>query len=118
MTPHSSATIFQVSNLDAALEFYVGGLGFTEEFRFGQHAGVCHGPVHLHLNGNETHLQPVGQSSLYVFCDEVDRYFTDIQAKGVNVKYAPMDEPYGMRDFMIADPDGNLINFGCEVRKA
>ena len=28
-----------------------------------------------------------------------------------------MDEPYGLRDFMIADPDGNHLNFGCELKE-
>jgi len=54
---------------------------------------------------------------VFIFCDEVDSYFADIKSKGAIVKFAPMDEPYGMRDFMIADPDGNHLNFGCELSK-
>ena len=115
MTPHASATGFQVADLDRALRYYTEVLDFTEDFRHGLYAGVKFGPVLIHLNGNETHLKPVGGSALYIFCDEVDTYFASIQAKGAIVKFAPMDEPYGLRDFMIADPDGNHVNFGCEL---
>ncbi|MFM1852310.1 MAG: hypothetical protein RIS54_1994 [Verrucomicrobiota bacterium] len=117
MTPHASATAFQVTNLERALRYYTDVLGFTEDFRFGQYAGIKLGTVHLHLNGNETHLKPVDGSALYILCDEVDAYFETIQAKGAIAQFAPMDEPYGMRDFMIADPDGNHVNFGCELQE-
>jgi uncharacterized glyoxalase superfamily protein PhnB len=117
MTPHVAATAFEVANLDTALRYYTEVLGFTEDFRFGLYAGVKFGPVQIHLNGNETHLKPIGSGSVFIFCDEVDAYFATIKAKGAIVQFAPMDEPYEMRDFMIADPDGNHLNFGCELLK-
>ena len=115
MTPHAAANGFQVADLEIALRYYTEVLGFTEDFRFGLYAGVKFGPVQIHLNANETHLKPIGSGSVFIFCDEVDSYFADIKSKGAIVKFAPMDEPYDMRDFMIADPDGNHLHFGCEL---
>jgi len=56
-------------------------------------------------------------ASVYVFCDEVDAYYQKLVASGVEVTCALATYPYGMRDFQIQDPDGNLVNFGrpaCE----
>ncbi len=80
MQPHAAASAFQVAHLDTALRYYVEVLGFTEDFRFGLYAGIKFGPVQIHLNGNETHLKPVGSGSVFIFCDEVDAYFAAIKA--------------------------------------
>jgi hypothetical protein len=32
------------------------------------------------------------------------------------VKMEPADQPYGMRDFIVLDPDGNHLTFGCVIR--
>ena len=40
MTPQSAAAVFQVANLDAALKHYKEVFGFSEEFRFGDYAGI------------------------------------------------------------------------------
>jgi hypothetical protein len=30
----------------------------------------------------------------------------------------PADQPYGMRDCTVLDPDGNHLTFGCECRQS
>ena len=115
MTPHKSATVFQVTNVEAALRYYTGVLGFTEDFRFGEYAGIMYGDVRIHLCGHNTQGRPVGAGSLYVFCDEVDVYFAAIKGKGALVKTEPKVYDYGMRDFTVLDPDGNHLSFGSDV---
>jgi predicted enzyme related to lactoylglutathione lyase len=53
---------------------------------------------------------------LYILCDEVDDYCAKIKKNGAIVKSEPKDSPYGMRDFMAVDPDGNHLAFGCEAK--
>src|SRR5580700_2746918 len=43
--------VFHVSDLDDALKYYAEVLGFKEDFRFGDYAGVNHGDACLHLCG-------------------------------------------------------------------
>jgi uncharacterized glyoxalase superfamily protein PhnB len=118
MTPSKVAAVFRVTNLDRALVHYRDVFGFTEDFRYGDYAGISRGELHLHLTGSSVHDRPVGGGSVYVFCDEVDTFYADLKRKGARVKDEPKDYPYGMRDFAVMDPDGNLLSFGCESKEA
>ena len=51
-----------------------------------------------------------------IFCDEVDQYFKDISIKGAVTEVTIDDRSYGMRDFAIKDPDGNILMFGKETK--
>lgn len=115
MTPQSAATVFRVSDLDASLAQYRDLFGFSEEFRFGHYAGIKRGAVSLHLADRSDFDRPIGGGTIYVFCDAVDGYYAELKAKGAAVKSEPKDYPYGMRDFTVADRDGNQLSFGCEI---
>jgi uncharacterized glyoxalase superfamily protein PhnB len=41
--------------------------------------------------------------------DDLDGTFEQLQAADVEVVQAPTEQPYGIRDFAIRDPAGNLI---------
>ena len=43
---------------------------------------------------------------------EADRMFDRLVNAGIQVIYAPRDEPWGMHSAMVADPEGNLIEIG------
>ncbi len=117
MKIHNAATVFSVKNVGAALTFYTELLGFTEEFRFGEYAGIARGGACIHLSQNPPGTRPVGAGSVYVFCDEVDEYYRAITGRGVRTLTEPRDWPYGMRDFTAFDPDGNQISFGTGCGK-
>ena len=116
MKATSAVPIFQVSNVDASLKHYTSVLGFVEDFRFDDYAGVKLGDVRLHLSGHSIHERPIGGGTAYILCDEVDDYCAKIKKNGAIVKSDPKDYPYGMRDFMTVDPDGNHLAFGCEAK--
>ena len=40
---------------------------------------------------------------------DVDGTFEQLQAKDVEIVQEPIDQPYGVRDFAVRDPAGNLI---------
>lgn len=116
MTPQRAAPVFSVSNLAASLQHYQEVLGFSHDFTFGNYAGVKLGNIGLHLA--EVGEPPVGRSTAYVFCDEIDSYWSVIKCRGAHLRYDPKDWPYGMREFMVIDPDGNQLAFGCERKSA
>jgi catechol 2,3-dioxygenase-like lactoylglutathione lyase family enzyme len=112
-----AATVFPVTNLDASLAYFLNVLGFKEDFRFGQYAGIKHGECCLHLSqqGNPNTGQP-GTGAIYIFCDEVDGYYADITARGAVTDAPPESYPYGLRDFITRDPDGNQLTFGAPTK--
>ena len=115
METKGSATCFRVTDLDRALEWYTRVLAFTEHFRFGDYAGIRHGEVTIHLAGRSVpNARIPGQGSIYIFCDDVDAWFGEITGRGAVPQAPPKDYGYGMRDFVLTDPDGNLIGFGQE----
>jgi uncharacterized glyoxalase superfamily protein PhnB len=116
MKATSAVPIFQVSNVEASLKHYTSVLGFVEDFRFDDYAGVKLGDVRLYLSGHSIHERPIGGGTAYILCDEVDDYCARIKKNGAIVKSDPKDYPYGMRDFVTVDLDGNHLAFGCEVK--
>ncbi|TSI17745.1 VOC family protein [Brevibacterium aurantiacum] len=39
----------------------------------------------------------------------VDEAFAEVEARGADIVQEPMDQPYGLRDFALRDPAGNMI---------
>jgi catechol 2,3-dioxygenase-like lactoylglutathione lyase family enzyme len=110
------APVFHVADVDASIAFYRDVLGFDEDFRFGTYVGLKLGDFYLHLSQSDGQGRPIGAGTVYVFCDEVDTFFTDrVAGKAVDLVQAPMNAPYGMRDFIIRDPDGNQLSFGRDI---
>jgi predicted enzyme related to lactoylglutathione lyase len=114
-----AAPVFQVADLEASLKHYTAVLGFSPDCRFGDYAGVKLGDVCFHLCGHTIHQRPVGGGTVYVFCAEpVDAYYAELTSRGAKLIAPPCDCAYGMRDFMVADPDGNQLAFGCRSEDA
>ena len=113
------ATIFVVRDIARSLEHYRDALGFRVEFTYGDptfYAGVERDNVLIHLQAAaDTKRQP-GQSAVYVFVSDVDALHEELRSRGANVQKAPQDYPYGMRDFDVADLDGNHLSFGMESK--
>src|SRR5579859_1053620 len=115
-----------VSDVSRSLAFYVDTLGFTrtmtvpeqEPFIF---AGVVKDGVEVFLNDIKLVFsdKPAGTSqqlggwgiSLYLEVENVDALYTDLKAKNVKIVNEPMTQFYGMREFIISDPDGVMLIF-------
>jgi RimJ/RimL family protein N-acetyltransferase/uncharacterized glyoxalase superfamily protein PhnB len=119
MKTRHAAPVFQVADLEASLQHYTEVLGFSYDFRFGDYAGVQLGDVCLHLCGHTIHQRPVGGGTVYIFCAEpVDAYYAELTSRGATLIAPPKDYAYGMRDFIVADLDGNHLAFGCRSEEA
>lgn len=121
MKINSASVILQVQNLSASLAFYVDVLGFTREFVYGDppfYGGVKRDDTVIHLSASPESNRRLGLGSVYVFCDEVDTFYSEVKRKGAEITSPLNTYPYGMRDFQLKDPDGNLICFGCPVEES
>jgi catechol 2,3-dioxygenase-like lactoylglutathione lyase family enzyme len=109
------------ADIAAARDFYVGKLGFTVAFLHGDP------PFYGQMvrDGARLNLRHVDQTALAVALagserdalaasitvDDAQALFVEYQAAGVAFHQPLRTEPWGARNFIVADPDGNLILF-------
>ena len=104
-----------VRNLSAAIEFYVRVLGFRQEYLHGdEYAVMKRDEVLLGLMRQRAEGQ-AGRGRAYAFVSGIDDYYDTVLAAGGRVTETLDRRPYGLKDFAIADPDGNRLAFGAET---
>jgi len=55
--------------------------------------------------------------SFYMQIDgDIDKYYKELKGKGVKIVIDIKDEPFGIRDFSVADPDGYLLTFNQKIQ--
>jgi catechol 2,3-dioxygenase-like lactoylglutathione lyase family enzyme len=106
------APIFPVRDIAASLAHYA-RLGFaTREYEGGGYGFAYLDEVEIHLgvvNDN------AAQSSAYLFVEDADALAREWQSAGVSVN-PPEDMPWGQREGVCIDPDGNVIRFGSPIK--
>jgi predicted enzyme related to lactoylglutathione lyase len=107
------APIFAVRDVDAAMAHYR-RLGFaTRAYAGGGYGYATRDDVEIHLG-----LVPAEdprRSSAYLFADDADALAAAWRAAGVEM-HGPVDTPWGQREGVVVDPDGNVIRFGSPTR--
>lgn len=112
---------------DAAnmIDWLVKAFGFAIEAKFEENGTVGH--AELSIGGSVIMLgearddeygrmvgepgQPGGKST-YIAVGDVDALYADAKAAGATILEEPVDRPYGSREFICADPQGNIWSFG------
>ena len=119
------APVLGVRNVQGAVDYYTGMLGFecpggvfegVAPGEGGVYAVVRRGEIEIHLQIRRRPLSAPGREGIetdtYVFVSGVDALFEEFQAKGVVIHRAPENSAYGLRDFAIEDPEGHRLVFG------
>ena len=113
--PRELVAVFSVADLAASLAWYRERLGFAEAFQWGDppfYAGVCRGAAAIHLTSDPERRAELGRSTVALTVDDADAAHRELVDRGATVTVVIDDRPYGMRDFMVEDPDGNRLAFG------
>jgi uncharacterized glyoxalase superfamily protein PhnB len=58
--------------------------------------------------------QQGGTWDVFFWVSDVDAMYGELAEKGAVVVYAPLVQPYGMKEFAIRDPNGYVLGFGQE----
>lgn len=103
-----------VKSVSNSLDFYCGKLGFDVRASMGDpptFALIVRDDAEIALveDGNAT---PGG---CYIYVADVDWLYEQYRARGLSVTHPLTTHTYGMRDFVVADPDGHRIAFGERV---
>lgn len=118
---------FTVNDIERSLAWYRDVLGFLVKDRW-MHDGKLAG---VELLAGRT-LFMLGQDDwkkgrarvkgegFRMYCttrQDVDRLAAAIKARGGRLLQGPADQPWGMRDFAVADPDGFKITIGANRKR-
>jgi catechol 2,3-dioxygenase-like lactoylglutathione lyase family enzyme len=106
---------FHVQDMDRAVEFYTQKLGFHVHFKNGAVFTIVardNIEISFVLNSDGTLC---GHAGCYLKVANVQAFHDDFRRHGIEMTHPLRTEKYGMREFMITDPDGNMLNFGEPV---
>ena len=108
--------VLRMFDVDKALAFYVGFLGFEEKWRHQFDAdapfyiGIERDGVLIHLSEHFGDATP--GSHIRIEVDDIDAFCTQLNAKSYrNARPGITAQPWGNREMTIADPFGNRITF-------
>lgn len=109
-----------VSDLAAAVDFYVKKLGFVEIFTDGEpptFAGVNLGSMQIFLAKGTPPPHPDTAAAFFLVGD-VDQLYEFHRANGVAIAETIEDKPYGIRSYTVRDLDGHYVVFGQHIYNA
>lgn len=122
----SASPSFTVNDLDRSLAFYRDVLGFGVEETWKDDDGKVRG---VSLKAGDVSFM-IGQDDwkkgrdrrkgegFRIFCEtkkDVDEIAKRIEAKGGRLDQGPTDQPWGMRDISLTDPDGFKITIARDL---
>lgn len=107
------APAFAARDYEALVEFYVDLMGFEASYKTGVYAVLNRDGVMLHLYP-ERDGKVGGHNSAYFFIDGVDAFYEAVKDK-VKVVHPIADQEYGLRDFLMQDPEGNNIGVAQRI---
>jgi uncharacterized glyoxalase superfamily protein PhnB len=107
----------------AAMAFLTGALGFVEQaVHTGDDGSIGHaelsfgdGVVMIGTRSDPPGPFDTGRAVLYLALDsaeEVDAHHARAVAAGAKVVQGLVDQPYGSREYAVADPEGNVWSVG------
>lgn len=122
---------FRYNEAEKMIYFLVEAFGFTVHAKYMDggkvaHAQLAFGSSMIMLGDakSDVYGQMVGTSgeaggkSIYVAVDDTDALFARAKAAGAKILEEPTNRDYGSRDFVCADPEGNIWSFGTYWPKA
>lgn len=110
---NAAVPTLRIRSLEASARFYVDGLGFRIDWQWRHEpdlpvfAQLSRGPLRVYLTEHEGDCAMPGLVYLYV--DDVDAWQAEMLTRGVVADEAPADQPWGNRQMMLRDPDGNGV---------
>ena len=113
--PQTVTPQFRITDARRSIAFYVDGLGFAIDW---EHRFEPRYPVFMSLTraGQTIFLTEhagdcqVGGAA-YLVVPDVDACYREFTARGIAPTSPPVDMPWGPREMVVTDPDGNRLRF-------
>ena len=113
---------FRITDHQRSIAFYVDGLGFAIDWEHRFEPGL---PVFMQLTraGQTIFLTAhagdceVGGAAYFVVPD-VDACHQEFGRRGAPIAERPADTPWGTREMVVTDPDGNRLRFAASLGRS
>jgi hypothetical protein len=114
--------ILPAQDVSFARAFYE-SLGFKAGYYDERYEILRRGNLVIHLEARRHIVPAANQTSCYWRVTNADALYSEFAALGLPAEGSPsmsepFDEPWGMREFALRDPSGNLIRIGHELARA
>jgi catechol 2,3-dioxygenase-like lactoylglutathione lyase family enzyme len=108
-----------VSDMDRSIAYYEEALGFRLAWRTvdGTLAALASGEIEMLLLTPWTGDSPPPTCSAYVYVDDPDSLSAEYQQAGADIDDPVASRSYGMRDFVVRDPDGHRFTLGRDEQR-
>ena len=111
------AATISVTDMERAFQFYSHVLGMKKVFENGSPVGFMilrkdAGELHLTLSKN--HIA-TDRNVAHLMVNNATALYDHLEKSGVKIIKGLRDADYGIRGFVLADPDGNRIDVGQEI---
>src|SRR5262245_1019584 len=121
MPPEGPEPILPAQDVRRACTFYE-SLGFRAGYHDERYEILRRGKLVIHLERHEDLLPAANRASCYWRVPDADALYREfasagLPSDGIPCLTKPFDEPWGMREFQIKDPAGNLIRVGHELAR-
>ena len=112
-----------VSDIQRTCDFFTGKLGFTVVYVYGEppfYGQVKRDAARLNLKCMDRPVidpelrdreQLLSADMCVDTADEIKQLYLEFQAAGVEFQQTLMRQPWGAKNFVVKDPDGNLLLF-------
>lgn len=103
-----------VSDVDASVAYYEEALGFRLAWQTteGKLTALASGPIEMLLLVPWVGDGPPPPQSAYVYVEDPDALCAEYSQAGATIVEPVATRPYGMRDFVVVDPDGHRFTVG------
>ncbi|HKO93443.1 MAG TPA: VOC family protein [Polyangiaceae bacterium] len=122
----SAVPIVRVSDFDRAIHYYCRILGFKQDGVYRHAPEGSEGYAFLSRDDARVHVSSYSDGVLghvvYFYVDGIDALHSEWRNAGAEILYDPAAEvqepgnqPWGMREIHVKDPDGNVLRFGQRI---
>lgn len=122
----SVTPIIRVADVSSSIRYYVEALGFEKAFgwsdeaqAFGDDAPdfacVHRGDVSFFLDHGDQSAVGARHSIFLHSLDDLEALHHEYRQSGATIVEPPEDKPWGMREMLVSDPDGNTFRIGTWV---
>lgn len=100
---------FPFTNVPAGIAYYQDVLGFSINYQQHDLGVMDRDSVRILLTARTAQHTGIGTCCVYI--RDADALYEEIMAKGATIPAPPVSQPWGLREFHVPDPEGNMITF-------